>query len=123
VVEVHKYVGFFVVAVFAVGWLWGLGAWITKRGPGERFWTWLMVAQVVSGLEAAIGVVVFLMGKRAPTILHYAYGIFPIVALVIAHIVARRPDFRDRPWVPFAWVAFVCFGLTLRALMTGLGVA
>jgi hypothetical protein len=24
--------------------------------------------------------------------------------------------------VPFAWVAFICFGLTLRALMTGLGV-
>jgi len=23
--------------------------------------------------------------------------------------------------IPFAWVAFICFGLTLRAVMTGLG--
>ena len=53
--------------------------------------------------------------------LHYAYGIFPIVALAVAHVFARRPDFRERPWIPFAWVAFICFGLTLRALMTGLG--
>ncbi len=121
-VELHKYVGFFVVAVFTVGWVWGLAAWISKRGPGERFWIWVTVAQVVSGIEAAIGVIVFLLGNRADTVLHYAYGIFPIVALVIAHVVARRPDFRERPWVPFAWVAFICFGLTLRAVMTGLGV-
>ena len=122
-VEIHKYIGLFVVAVFTVGWVWGLAAWIAKRGPGERFWTWVAVAQIVAGAQALIGVVVFLLGYRATTILHYAYGIFPIVALVIAHLFARRPDFQDRPWIPFAWVAFICFGLTLRAVMTGLGTA
>jgi heme A synthase len=120
VIEVHKYVGFLVVALFTVGWLWGLIAWIAKRDPGERFWVWVTVVQVVAGLQALIGIVVFLLGNRASTILHYAYGIFPILALGIAHVVARRPDFRERPWVPFAWVAFICFGLTLRAVMTGL---
>jgi heme A synthase len=120
VTEIHKYVGFFVVGVFTVGWVWGLVAWVRKRGPGERFWVWVTVAQIVAGAQALIGVTLFLIGKRAPTLLHYAYGIFPILALVIAHVVARRPDFRDRAWVPFAWVAFICFGLTLRAVMTGL---
>jgi heme A synthase len=120
VIEVHKYVGFFVVGLFTIGWVWGLIAWIAKRDPGDRFWAWVTVVQVVAGLQALIGIVVFLMGNRAPTILHYAYGIFPILALGIAHVVARRPDFRERPWVPFAWVAFICFGLTLRAVMTGL---
>ena len=119
-VQVHKLAGFFVVAVFAVGWIWGLAAWVTKRGPGERFWTWVSVAQVLSGLQAIVGIVVFISGYRALTWLHYAYGLFPIAALVGAHLVARRPDFRERPWVPFAWVAFICFGLTLRAVMTGL---
>ena len=119
-IEVHKYVGFFVVALFTVGWVWGLIAWSAKRDPGERFWVWVTVVQVVAGIQAMIGVVVFLLGNRASTILHYAYGIFPILALAIAHVVARRPDFRERPWVPFAWVAFICFGLTLRAVMTGL---
>lgn len=120
-VGVHKYVGFFVVALFAVGWVWGLIAWIAKREPGERFWVWVTAVQIMSGIQALIGVVVFLAGYRAPTMLHYAYGIFPIVALGLSHVVARRADFRDRPWVPFAWVAFICFGLTLRAVMTGLG--
>jgi heme A synthase len=120
VIEVHKYVGFFVVGLFTIGWVWGLIAWIAKRDPGERFWVWVTVVQIVAGLQALIGIMVFLLGNRAPTILHYAYGIFPILALGIAHVVARRPDLRERPWVPFAWVAFICFGLTLRAVMTGL---
>lgn len=120
-IGVHKYVGFFVVALFAVGWIWGLIAWIAKRDPGERFWFWVTAAQIASGVQALIGVTVLLFGRRAPTMLHYAYGIFPIVALGVAHVVARRPDFRDRPWVPFTWVAFICFGLTLRAVMTGFG--
>ena len=80
-IEVHKYVGFFVVALFTVGWVWGLIAWIAKRDPGERFWVWVTVVQVVAGLQALIGIVVFLLGNRASTILHYAYGIFPILAL------------------------------------------
>jgi cytochrome b561 len=119
--EIHKYVGFFVVGLFAVGWVWGLIAWVAKRDPGERFWTWVTIVQIVSGIQALIGIVVFLSGYRALTMLHYAYGLFPILALGVAHVLARRPDFRDRPWIPFAWVAFISFGLTLRALMTGLG--
>jgi cytochrome b561 len=121
VTGVHKYVGFFVVALFAVGWVWGLIAWILKRDPGERFWVWVTTVQIASGIQASIGIVVFVSGYRALTMLHYAYGVFPIVALGVAHVVARRRDFSDRPWVPFAWVAFICFGLTLRAVMTGVG--
>ena len=117
--EVHKYVGFFIVGVFAVGWIWGLVAWIAKRGPGEWFWRWLVVAQVVAGAQALIGLTLLLLGYRRE-LLHYAYGLFPILVLVIAHWYARQ--IRERPWTPFAWAAFICFGLTLRALTTGLGI-
>jgi len=121
VAEVHKYVGFTVVALFTMGWLWGLGTWLVKRGPGEWFWRWLAVVQVVAIAQAVIGAILWLLGHRRP-LLHYAYGIFPIVALVIAHATAREERYRNRPWVPFAWAAFFSFGLTLRALMTGLGI-
>ena len=133
----HEYVGFAVVGVFALGWIWGLGAWVTKRGPGERYWTWLTVAQVVAGIQATLGIVLLLFGRRMVTVgalggvLHYVYGLLPILLFAFAHIVARAGnaailgfDRRKeiRPWVPFAWASFICFGLTSRALMTGLGI-
>ena len=118
---VHEVVGYVVVALFAVGWVWGLGAWLSKRGPGDRFWRWLTVVQVVSVAQVLIGVTLFAVGRRQGW-LHYAYGIFPLFALAVAHGMARHEQYRARPWVPFAWASFFSFGLTLRALMTGLGI-
>ena len=109
----------------------GLVVWIAKRDAGRGFWVWLAIAQVVVGLQAIVGLLVYLRGYRASTWLHYAYGVFPVLVLVIAHLVAREtrrmePSPRTgrtmAPWVPFAWAAFICFGLTLRGLMTGLGI-
>lgn len=135
--ELHRVFGFVVVGVFTVGWVWGLGAWIARRSPGELFWKWVAVAQVVAGLQAVMGIVLLLIGKRVVAggalsdILHYVYGLLPLLLFVLAHAVARAGNasmlgFDERkkiaPWVPFAWVAFICFGLTLRALMTGLGI-
>ena len=127
--------GFAVVAVFAAGWVWGLGAKLLRRGPGEPYWTWLAVAQVVAGLQAVLGTILLLSGRRVEAegalggLLHYVYGYLPLLLFVVAHVVARAGNARaigiDRPvqaWVPFAWASFVSFGLTLRALMTGLGV-
>lgn len=133
--SVHEVVGFTVVGLFALGWIWGLGAWIVRRGPGTWYWLWLAVAQVVAGAQAVLGIVMLLVGRRMVTpgslggVLHYVYGLLPILLFLFAHIVARAGNARligiDRPvqpWVPFAWVSFICFGLTSRALMTGLGI-
>ena len=133
--KVHEVFGFTIVGVFAIGWLWPLGAWIVRRNPGEWYWRWVTLEQVLIGVQALIGIWLFAIdGLRASTLLHYAYGLFPILLLLAAHWVARqmvqppKPEgqselpVRVRPWVPFGWVAFFCFGLTLRAVMTGLGI-
>jgi heme A synthase len=125
--EVHQYVGFLVEAVFTVGWVWGLVALIRRREPGQGFWTWLVVAQAIAGIQAAIGLILLLLGYRPDTWLHYVYGFGPIVVFLIAHQMAREvragePGGRlSQPWVVFAAAAFICFGLAGRALMTGLG--
>jgi len=119
--RIHEYVGYVVVALFAVGWLWGLAIWMAKRGAGDWFWRWLAAVQVVAVAQALIGVVLLVLGYRPETWLHYVYGFGPIALLVGAHVVARG-ELAARPWVPFAWASFVCFGLSLRALTTGLGV-
>lgn len=130
----HRVVGFAVVAVFALGWIWGLAAKLARRTPGDAFWVWLSAAQIVAGLQAVLGTILLLLGRRIEAegvlggTLHYVYGYLPLLLFVVAHVVARAGDARaigiDRPiqpWVPFAWVSFISFGLTLRALMTGLG--
>lgn len=130
----HRVAGFAVVAVFALGWIWGLWARIARRDPGDGFWVWLTAAQVTAGGQAIIGTILLLTGHRLHAegvlggTLHYVYGYLPLLLFVVAHVIARAGDARAigidrpvRPWVPFAWVSFISFGLTLRALMTGLG--
>jgi cytochrome b561 len=65
--EIHKLIGFIVVGLFAIGWVWGLGAYVMKRGPGEPFWRWLTVAQVVAIGQAVIGIDLLIAGNRPPT--------------------------------------------------------
>jgi heme A synthase len=124
--EVHAVVGFAVVSVFAIGWLWPLGAFLLRRRPGDRYWIWLTIAQVVAGVQALIGLVLLLMGRTPPDWLHLVYGFGPLAILVIAHALARegqkaKPGAEPiPPYLWFAFGAFVAFGLSLRALMTGL---
>jgi hypothetical protein len=126
--DIHTIVGFAVVAIFAIGWLWPLAALVVRRRPGERYWIWLTVAQVVAGVQALLGLILLAIGRRPSDWLHLVYGFGPILILVIAHALARegqkvKPGAEPIPphlW--FAFGAFIVFGLSLRALMTGLGV-
>lgn len=135
--RVHAAVGFGVVALFALGWLWGLAAKLVRREPGPWFWRLVAVQQVAAGGQAVLGIALFALGHRvvSPGVLggvrHYVYGLLPIVVLFFAHLVAREGNasmlgFDPRrpvaPWVPFAWASFICFGLTFMALFTGLGI-
>jgi hypothetical protein len=119
--DLHRFVGFAVVGIFSIGWLFGLALWVAKREAGDWFWRWLVAAQVLAVVQALVGIVLLLLGRRPTTWLHYVYGFGPIAILAIAHALARDENFRRRPWVPFAFASFICFGLTLRALTTGLG--
>lgn len=111
-----------IVAAYALMFLWGLCAWVLRRGVAAPFWWLLTFVQVSLFLQLIGGVVLFALGGR-PNWLHYAYGIvFPVGLLVAAHRLAREPRFVARPWAPFAISSFFAFGLTLRALMTGWGV-
>lgn len=119
--DLHRVVGFAVVGIFAIGWLFGLVIWVSRRQAGDWFWRWLVTAQLLAIAQALTGIVLLILGRRPTEWLHYVYGFGPIVIFAIAHALARDENFARRPWVPFAFASFICFGLTLRALMTGLG--
>jgi hypothetical protein len=76
--------------------------------------------QVTVLVQGIAGATLLIMGRRISS-LHYVYGvIFPVLVLMVAHVLARE-QFSHRPWLPFAFASFFCLGLTMRALMTGLG--
>ena len=104
---------------FFVLFAWGLGSRLRKREPGESFWRLVAIVQVTLGIQVIAGVILLALGNTRP-ILHYGYGsVFPVLVLVLAHVLARELD-RDQ-YLVFAIAAFICFGLTLRALETGCG--
>lgn len=127
--RLHETIGFFVVGVFTVGWVWGVGALIVRRDPGERFWTWITVEQVVAAIQAVVGLVLLVMGRRPSTWLHIVYGLGPLLILGVGHLMSREIARGQagggrwtQPWAIFTGASFICFGLSLRALMTGLGI-
>jgi hypothetical protein len=117
----HEVVGFVVVGVFTIGWLFGLVLWVWRRAAGDWFWRWLTAAQVIAILQSLIGLILVIAGRRPTTWLHYVYGFGPLVIFAIGHALAREDTFRGKPWAPFALASFISFGLSLRALTTGLG--
>jgi hypothetical protein len=119
--NVHKYIGFVIVSAFGVMFLWGLVAFIIKREPNQWWWRLLAALQVILIVQLAAGLTLLALGRSRP-LLHYAYGaVFPAVVLVGAHLIARGLDDEADAWKVFAVASFFLFGLTLRALTTGLG--
>jgi hypothetical protein len=122
VCRVHAWIGFAIVGGWALLFLSGVVLWLLRRRDVPRwFWGLLAVLQVLLGLQLVAGIVVLATGRRAD-ILHYGYGVvFPVIVLVVAHSVARGLDDQTDAWKVFAIASFFVFGLTLRALTTGLG--
>lgn len=121
----HRFVGFSIPAGFLLLTLWSLYLLIRNRDAGGGYWNLLAVLQVVVGIQFLVGAALFLLGHRpasnGPGWLHYVYGaFFPALVLVVAHARARRVEVG--PWLIFGFAAFICFGLTFRALQTGLGI-
>src|SRR5438105_15743017 len=91
--EVHAAVGFVSVggwfAVFAWG---GLAWWPLRREPNQWFWRLLGFLQGILILQLVFGLILW-ASHPLPAFLHPLYGaVFPAVALVIAHVLARGMD-------------------------------
>jgi hypothetical protein len=120
--KVHAVIGFAIVAGWFAMFLWGLIAFIIKREPNPWFWRLLAILQTLLVAQLALGLFLLALGNRAEGFLHYLYGVvFPAIVLVVAHVVGRGMEDEGDAWKVFAVAAFFIFGLTLRALTTGLG--
>jgi heme A synthase len=125
--DIHRLIAYAIPTLFIILALWALVSLIRNRNPHDFFWQLLALLQVVIGIQVIIGGILFFSGARphsnGPQWLHYVYGgLFPAAVLVAAHRVARSERWRQIPWAVFGVAALICFGLTFRALQTGLGI-
>lgn len=122
--EFHKYLGYPIPVGFGLLALWALYCLLRNKQPHDRFWTLLGVMQVFVAVQVVVGAILLLLGRVPPTSpvwLHYAYGgLFPAALLMFAHRLGRT-RFEGVPSLPFGVASFLICGLTIRALMTGLG--
>ena len=117
----HELEGFVIVAGWGVLFLFGVGLWLTRRDANRLYWGLLTVLQVLLGIQLLAGLWLLIAGGRQP-LLHYLYGaVFPALVLGVCHLFTRgleKPPYH----VFFTIGSFFVFGLTARALMTGLGI-
>jgi len=116
----HELEGFVIVAGWGLLFLWGIGLFLFRREADRLYWGLVAVLQVLLGIQLLAGTVLLVMGDRRP-VLHYLYGaVLPAITLVVCHVLTRslqKPPYH----LFFTWGALFIFGLTARALMTGLG--
>jgi hypothetical protein len=80
--DVHIVIGVLALGLNLLAFVLGAVAWL-RRKPSAWFWRVLRSGQAVVALEAALGGILLLMGRRA-TNLHYLYGALPLVVALIA---------------------------------------
>jgi hypothetical protein len=117
----HQVEGFVIVAGWGVLFLWGVGLFLLRRDAGRLYWRLVALLQVLLGVQLLAGIALLALGERR-ALLHYLYGAaLPAIVLTGCHLWNR--SLQGPPYHPaFTWGALVVFGLTARALMTGLGI-
>jgi hypothetical protein len=129
VTSFHRLLGAAIVLALLALAIWGLVLRLTGRQQAPvAFWGaqhWLENVLIV---QVVVGIVLLVVGRRvvgnALVWLHYLYGsLFPLIALVGGRLAGlRRRDAGRREYPGLAWGAFIAWGLTMRALMTGCGI-
>jgi hypothetical protein len=143
---VHIAVGSAVLALSAITGLWGAWRW-SRWEPSPFFWRLLRTTQIVLVLEAALGGILLIEGKK-PGSLHVLYGLLPLAVSFIAEQlrissaemvldargfessadVGQLPEEDQQDIVAailrrelgvMTLAALVMFGLAVRAAMTG----
>jgi hypothetical protein len=80
--DVHIVVGILALALNLLAFVLGAIAWL-KRRPSRWFWRMLRSGQACVAVEAALGGILLLMGRKAAE-LHYLYGALPLIVAMIA---------------------------------------
>jgi len=104
-----------------------LGAWAAwnyfrKQGVGSSYWGALIIGEILILGQGIIGAVMVITGLRPADVLHFLYGVLVALGWPAVYIYTNARATRTEAAL-YALVSFVIFGLAVRAVMTGGGLA
>jgi hypothetical protein len=111
----HHWNGAVVIVACVVA---GVAALIARRRPprGGVTANLIALAQTLVAAQIGIGLLLIADDKRAPERLHYAYGVFALIALLAPFLYAPNDPRARLLW--FGVAALVAAALAARAYMT-----
>jgi heme A synthase len=110
----HHWNAFLVIVVCATAAAAAFAA--RRRGAGRAVAQLLALAQTVLVAQVALGLLLLSDDRRAPDRLHYAYGMFALLAVLSPWLYA--PDDPRTRLLWFAVATLVAAALAVRAWMT-----
>src|SRR4030065_2781076 len=99
---------------FLVAGIWGLIAYLRRRGVGSEYWGILAVGEVLILAQAALGVLLWLEGERPGRGIHILYGIVASITLPAYYAYSKGQDDR-RAAFTYGLIFALFVGLTLLA--------
>jgi len=103
---------------FLVG-VWGLVIYLRRQAPSGNFNGALVIAEILFVIEAALGVILLLMGLQPARAVHFLYGITGVLALPLAFTMTRgRND--NRAALIYGLTLMFLWGVADRAIDTAL---
>ena len=102
---------------FLVAGIWGLIAYLRRRGVGSEYWGILALGEVLILTQAALGVLLWLEGERPGRGIHILYGIVAAITLPAYYAYSKGQDDR-RAAFTYGLICLFLVGIVLRAATT-----
>jgi hypothetical protein len=112
----HLLLGRSVVFFMLIVGLWGVLAHFGKLPADGRYYSTLVLAELLAVVQAALGVVLLLLGRMPLDPIHMLYGGLAVLVLPVAYSYANRQRW-SAPLVCGLATLFI-FGLAIRAFTT-----
>jgi hypothetical protein len=102
---------------FLVAGIWGLIAYLRRRGVGSEYWGVLAIGEVLILVQAALGVLLWLEGERPARGIHILYGVVASITLPAFYAYSKGQDDRQAAFT-YGLICLFLVGIVLRAATT-----
>ena len=112
----HQWVAVAVIAVAALGAVWGGATYLRQREAGATLGHVLALVQTLCVAQVAVGLLLVGDGRRTADDLHYVYGTLALLVVLAPWFYAPQVPARRLAW--FAGTSLVAAALAVRAYAT-----